>query len=69
MSRQITSQESLPRAEERKIRKGLRFHHHIFLNIPKNIYLFDIERVKLTKRVNTVHVRDQKHELTPPRNR
>ncbi|KAK8511845.1 hypothetical protein V6N12_000885 [Hibiscus sabdariffa] len=25
--------------------------------------------VKLTKRVNTVHVRDQKHELTPPRNR
>ncbi|KAL4383856.1 hypothetical protein GQ457_15G016890 [Hibiscus cannabinus] len=33
------------------------------------IYLFDIGRVKLTKRVNTVHVRDQKHEITPPRNR
>ncbi|KAK9031557.1 hypothetical protein V6N11_055853 [Hibiscus sabdariffa] len=26
-------------------------------------------RVKLKKQVNTVHVRDQKHELTPPRNR
>ncbi|KAL4303426.1 hypothetical protein GQ457_10G006790 [Hibiscus cannabinus] len=35
--------------------------------VEKNIYLFDIERVKLKKRVNTVHVRDQKHELTPPR--
>ncbi|KAL4363591.1 hypothetical protein GQ457_04G021610 [Hibiscus cannabinus] len=37
--------------------------------VKRNIYLFDIERVKLTKRVNTVHVRDQKHELTPPRDR
>ncbi|KAL4282717.1 hypothetical protein GQ457_16G018580 [Hibiscus cannabinus] len=37
--------------------------------VKKNIHLFDIERVKLKKRVNTVHVRDQKHELTPPRNR
>ncbi|KAL4353394.1 hypothetical protein GQ457_06G012510 [Hibiscus cannabinus] len=37
--------------------------------VEKNIHLFDIERVKLKKRVNTVHVRDQKHELTPPRNR
>ncbi|KAL4323448.1 hypothetical protein GQ457_11G026670 [Hibiscus cannabinus] len=36
--------------------------------VERNIYLFDIERVKLKKRVNTVHVRDQKHELTPPRN-
>ncbi|KAK8676074.1 hypothetical protein V6N13_034128 [Hibiscus sabdariffa] len=34
-----------------------------------NIYLFDIERVKLKKQVNTVHVRDQKYELTPPRDR
>ncbi|KAL4297578.1 hypothetical protein GQ457_12G013910 [Hibiscus cannabinus] len=38
-------------------------------DIEKNIYLFDIERLKLKKRVNTVHVRDQKHELTPPRDR
>ncbi|KAL4271605.1 hypothetical protein GQ457_13G013060 [Hibiscus cannabinus] len=37
--------------------------------VEKNIYLFDIERVKLKKRVNTVHFRDQKHELTPPGNR
>ncbi|KAL4280611.1 hypothetical protein GQ457_03G018130 [Hibiscus cannabinus] len=38
-------------------------------SVEKNIYLFDIERVKLKKQVNTVHVRDQKHELTPPRDR
>ncbi|KAL4281116.1 hypothetical protein GQ457_03G002130 [Hibiscus cannabinus] len=115
MSRQITSPESLARADKRKIRKGLRFHQHNSLNIPgfgrnlinrptishcrerrierrnlilftfdssqslhsnsrekgveKNIYFFDIEKVNLTKQVNTVHVRDQKHELTPPRNR
>ncbi|KAL4369550.1 hypothetical protein GQ457_05G020450 [Hibiscus cannabinus] len=37
--------------------------------VEKNTYLFDIERVNLKKRLNTVHVRDQKHELTPPRNR
>ncbi|KAL4378760.1 hypothetical protein GQ457_02G019750 [Hibiscus cannabinus] len=36
-------------------------------SVEKNIYLFDIERVKLKKQVNMVHVRDQKHELTPPR--
>ncbi|KAL4281473.1 hypothetical protein GQ457_03G013050 [Hibiscus cannabinus] len=34
MSRQITSQESLPRAEKRRLKKGLRFYQHIFLNIP-----------------------------------
>ncbi|KAL4289775.1 hypothetical protein GQ457_14G014150 [Hibiscus cannabinus] len=38
-------------------------------SVERNIYLFDIERVKLKKQVNTVHVRDQKHELTPPRDR
>ncbi|KAL4351420.1 hypothetical protein GQ457_06G012300 [Hibiscus cannabinus] len=38
-------------------------------SVERNIYLFDIERVKLKKRVNTVHVRDQKHELTSPRDR
>ncbi|KAL4303866.1 hypothetical protein GQ457_10G006870 [Hibiscus cannabinus] len=38
-------------------------------SVERNIYLFNIERVKLKKRVNTVHVRDQKHELTPPRTR
>ncbi|KAK8984908.1 hypothetical protein V6N11_064454 [Hibiscus sabdariffa] len=30
---------------------------------------YKLEKVKLTKRVNTVHVQDQKHELTPPKNR
>ncbi|KAL4297631.1 hypothetical protein GQ457_12G014040 [Hibiscus cannabinus] len=34
-------------------------------SVERNIYLFDIERVELKKRVNTIHVRDQKHELTP----
>ncbi|KAL4386037.1 hypothetical protein GQ457_09G017250 [Hibiscus cannabinus] len=38
-------------------------------SVERNIYLFNIERVKLKKRVNTVHVRDQKHELTPSRDR
>ncbi|KAL4283034.1 hypothetical protein GQ457_16G018240 [Hibiscus cannabinus] len=38
-------------------------------SVGRNIYLFDIERVKHKKRMNAVHVRDQKHELTPPRNR
>ncbi|KAL4309229.1 hypothetical protein GQ457_01G016710 [Hibiscus cannabinus] len=38
-------------------------------SVERNIYLFDIERVELKKRMNVVHVRDQKHELTPPRNR
>ncbi|KAL4353257.1 hypothetical protein GQ457_06G012290 [Hibiscus cannabinus] len=38
-------------------------------SVERNIYLFDIERVELKKRVNTVHVRDQKHELTSPRDR
>ncbi|KAK8609031.1 hypothetical protein V6N13_025338 [Hibiscus sabdariffa] len=37
--------------------------------VDRKIYLFDIGRVKLKKRMNAVHVRDQKHELTPPRNR
>ncbi|KAL4297733.1 hypothetical protein GQ457_12G014650 [Hibiscus cannabinus] len=37
--------------------------------VKRNTYLFNIERVKLKKQVNTVHVRDQKHELTPPRDR
>ncbi|KAL4362706.1 hypothetical protein GQ457_04G016550 [Hibiscus cannabinus] len=37
--------------------------------VKRNIYLFDIERIKLKKQVNMVHVRDQKHELTPSRNR
>ncbi|KAL4361887.1 hypothetical protein GQ457_04G021790 [Hibiscus cannabinus] len=36
-------------------------------SVERNIYLFDIERVELKKQMNTVHVRDQKHELTPPR--
>ncbi|KAL4272686.1 hypothetical protein GQ457_13G018380 [Hibiscus cannabinus] len=36
--------------------------------VVRNIYLFDIGRVKLKKQMNAVHVRDQKHELTPPRN-
>ncbi|KAL4376587.1 hypothetical protein GQ457_02G024070 [Hibiscus cannabinus] len=38
-------------------------------SVERNIYLFDIERIKLKKRVNTVHVRDQKYELTAPRDR
>ncbi|KAL4279989.1 hypothetical protein GQ457_03G019020 [Hibiscus cannabinus] len=38
-------------------------------SVGRNIYLFDIERVKLKKKINAVHVRDQKHELTLPRNR
>ncbi|KAK8583415.1 hypothetical protein V6N13_022121 [Hibiscus sabdariffa] len=38
-------------------------------SVERNTYLFDIERVKLKKRMNAVHVRNQKHELTPPRNR
>ncbi|KAK8684196.1 hypothetical protein V6N13_040226 [Hibiscus sabdariffa] len=37
--------------------------------VERNIYLIDIMRVKLKKRMNAVHVRDQKHELTPNRNR
>ncbi|KAK8715302.1 hypothetical protein V6N13_042639 [Hibiscus sabdariffa] len=37
--------------------------------VERKIYLFGIERVKLKKRMNAVHVRDQKHELTPSRNR
>ncbi|KAK8715306.1 hypothetical protein V6N13_042643 [Hibiscus sabdariffa] len=37
--------------------------------VERKIYLFGIGRVKLKKRMNAVHVRDQKHELTPPRNR
>ncbi|KAK8491396.1 hypothetical protein V6N11_073722 [Hibiscus sabdariffa] len=37
--------------------------------VERNIYLFDVGRVKLKKRMNAVHVRDQKHELTLPRNR
>ncbi|KAL4296075.1 hypothetical protein GQ457_12G015150 [Hibiscus cannabinus] len=37
--------------------------------VERNIYLFDIGRVKLKKQMNAVHVREQKHELTPPRNR
>ncbi|KAL4319179.1 hypothetical protein GQ457_18G011110 [Hibiscus cannabinus] len=37
--------------------------------VERNIYLFGFGRVKLKKRMNAVHVRDQKHELTPPRNR
>ncbi|KAK8713221.1 hypothetical protein V6N13_148443 [Hibiscus sabdariffa] len=36
--------------------------------VERNISLFDIGRVKLKKRMNTVPVRDQKHELTLPRN-
>ncbi|KAK8981918.1 hypothetical protein V6N11_072907 [Hibiscus sabdariffa] len=36
--------------------------------VERKIYLFDIGRVKLKKRMNAVHVRDQKHELTLPRN-
>ncbi|KAK8652313.1 hypothetical protein V6N13_061334 [Hibiscus sabdariffa] len=35
----------------------------------RKIYLFDIGRFKLKERMNAVHVRDQRHELTPPRNR
>ncbi|KAL4318954.1 hypothetical protein GQ457_18G011040 [Hibiscus cannabinus] len=38
-------------------------------SVERNIYLFDIERVELKKRMNTVHLRDQKHELTPLRDR
>ncbi|KAK8492495.1 hypothetical protein V6N11_021161 [Hibiscus sabdariffa] len=38
-------------------------------SVERNIYLFDIERVEPKKRMNAVHVRDQRHELTPPRNR
>ncbi|KAL4291718.1 hypothetical protein GQ457_14G020930 [Hibiscus cannabinus] len=37
--------------------------------VERNIYLFNIGRVKLKKRMNAVHFRNQKHELTPPRNR
>ncbi|KAL4296562.1 hypothetical protein GQ457_12G015080 [Hibiscus cannabinus] len=37
--------------------------------VERNIYLFGIGRVKLKKRMDVVHVRDQKHELTLPRNR
>ncbi|KAL4279722.1 hypothetical protein GQ457_03G020630 [Hibiscus cannabinus] len=79
MPRQITSRDSLPRAEMRKL-KGIAFCSLLILHniciqnsreksVERNIYLFDIERVKLKKQVNTVHVRDQKHELTPPRDR
>ncbi|KAL4291726.1 hypothetical protein GQ457_14G020970 [Hibiscus cannabinus] len=38
-------------------------------SLERNIYLFLIEKVELKKRVNTVHVRDQKHELASPRDR
>ncbi|KAL4340047.1 hypothetical protein GQ457_08G024350 [Hibiscus cannabinus] len=38
-------------------------------SVERNIYLFDIERVELKKWKNAVHVRDQKHELTPPGDR
>ncbi|KAK8690745.1 hypothetical protein V6N13_074272 [Hibiscus sabdariffa] len=38
-------------------------------NVERNIYLFVIERIELKKRMSAVHVRDQKHEQTPPRNR
>ncbi|KAL4387214.1 hypothetical protein GQ457_09G021590 [Hibiscus cannabinus] len=38
-------------------------------SVERNIYLFNMERVKLKKQVNMVHVRDQKHELTSPRDR
>ncbi|KAL4379168.1 hypothetical protein GQ457_02G025710 [Hibiscus cannabinus] len=85
MSRQSTSPESLPRAEERKIRKGLRFHQQNSLKHPYSMRESEgrprIVKVKDLKpkhikdyleyknEVNTVHVRDQKHELTPPRNR
>ncbi|KAL4341546.1 hypothetical protein GQ457_08G027960 [Hibiscus cannabinus] len=43
------------------------FYHQ--KSVERNIYLFDIERVKIKKRMNVIHVQDQKHELTPPRNR
>ncbi|KAL4290600.1 hypothetical protein GQ457_14G013530 [Hibiscus cannabinus] len=32
-------------------------------------YKFSQRKLNSSKEVNTVHVRDQKHELTPPRNR
>ncbi|KAK9018627.1 hypothetical protein V6N11_001597 [Hibiscus sabdariffa] len=36
--------------------------------VERKIYLFDIRRVKLKERMNAVHVREKRYELTPPRN-
>ncbi|KAK8980828.1 hypothetical protein V6N11_047959 [Hibiscus sabdariffa] len=38
-------------------------------SLREKIHLFDIGRVKLKIRVNTVLARDQMHELTPPKDR